>query len=75
MKNKLKKQLETAPSTKDLKIAEQLKRLRDFNQKGTDDDEDDDNNDDDDGFGSPLSLSSTPTFDLPLYNPPSPSIS
>ena len=27
-------QLEAAPSIKDLKIAEQLKRLRDFNQKG-----------------------------------------
>ena len=57
MKNKLKKQIETAPSIKDLKIAEQLKRLTDFNQKRTDDDEDDDDNSNDnaDGFGSQLS--------------------
>ena len=71
-KKQIKNQLETAPSIKDFKIAEQLIRLRDFNQKRTDDDG---NNDDDDGFGPLLSLPSPPPFGLPQYNPPSPSIS
>ena len=55
-----------------MKIAKQLKRLRDFNQKRTDDD---DINNNDDGFRPLLSLSLSPPFGLPLYNPPSPSIS
>ena len=54
-----------------MKIAEELKRLGDFNQKRMDDD---DNNDDGNGFGPPLFLSLPPPFGLPLYNPPSPSI-
>ena len=43
----IKKQLETAPPIKDSKIAEYLKRLKDFHQKRTNDD---DNNNNDDGF-------------------------
>ena len=64
-------QLEAAPSIKDLKIAEQLKRLRDFNQKWGDDDDDDD---DDDNNNNDDSFRRLP-FELPLYNPPPPSIS
>ena len=64
----IKKQLETTPSIKDLKIAKQLKRLRDFNQKRMDDD--DDNNNQDNGFGPLPPLPLPPPFDLPPYNPP-----
>ena len=73
----IKKQLKAAPSIKNLKIAEQLKRLRDFNRKRVDDYSDDDDNkdDDDNGFGPPASLPPAPPFGLPLYNPPSPLIS
>ena len=55
-----------------MKIAKQLKRLRDFNQKRMDND---DINNNDGSFGPLPSLSLSPPFGLPLYNPPSPSIS
>ena len=75
MKNKSKKQLEAEPSIKDLKIAEQLKRLRDFNQERVDDN-DDDAKSDVGSFGrNPLSPQPPPPFDLQLYQPPSPLIS
>ena len=75
----IKTQLEAATSIKDFKIAEQLKRLRDFNQKrvnGYDDNNNkgNDNNNDND-FRPPTSPPLPPGFVLSLYNPPSPSIS
>ena len=62
-----------------MKIAEQLKRLRDFNRKRVDDYDDNNNNgnnnNNDNGFRRPTSPPLPPGFGLFLYNPPSPSIS
>ena len=49
----VKKQLESAPSIKDLKVAERLKGLRDFNQKKIDDDDNDNNGNDSRPPGTP----------------------
>ena len=65
----IKKQLETTPSIKDLKIAEQLKGLRDFNRRTVEDD--DNNNGDNDGNGPrPPRTPPPPPYDFPLYNTP-----
>ena len=70
----IKKQLATAPSIKDLKIAGQLRGLRDFNRRRVDDDANDDDNDENDGNGSTLPRTPTPApYDIPLYNTPLPS--
>ena len=62
-----------------MKIAEQLKRLRDFNRKRVDDYDDNNNNgnenNNDNGFWPPTSPPLPPGFGLSLYNPPWPSIS
>ena len=71
----IKKQLATAPSIKDLKIAGQLRGLSDFNRRRVDDDDaNDDDNDENDGNGSTLPRTATPApYDIPLYNTPLPS--
>ena len=58
------RQLKGAPSIKDLNIAVQLERLKQFNRKN----DNDDNDDDDDSPPPP-----TCNFGPPLYYPPSPS--
>ena len=71
----LQKQLENAPSIKDLQIAERLERLKQFNNNNennnNDNNNDNDNNEDDDDndnapFVSPPQLPSPP-FPLPAY--------
>ena len=72
--NQIKKQLETAPSIKDLKIAEQSKVLRDFIQRKIDDYDNDDDNDDNDGNGHRPPRTPPPSpYDFLLYNSPLPS--
>ena len=56
----IERRLKGVPSVKDLNIAEQLERLKQFNRKN--------NNDDDDDSPPP-----TPNFDPTPYYPPSPS--
>ena len=55
---------------KDLKIAERLKGLRDFNRRRVDDYDDDNNDDDGDNSPRPPRTPSSPPYDFLLYNTP-----
>ena len=70
----IKKQLETSPSIKDLKIAKLLKGLRNFNRRRVDDNDNNDDKDDDDGHGPrPPRTPPSPPYHFLLYNTPLPS--
>ena len=53
-----------------MKIAEQLKGFRDFNERRVDDDDNDDNDGND---PRPPRMPPFPLYDFPLYNTPLPS--